>query len=62
MVTGVYMDKGQERAGWNGEERAGKEWGEEGGEGMQYTYHYIPTDECTSLNCSLVCLKSLPLE
>ena len=29
---------------------------------MGYTYHYIPTDEGTSLNLSLVSMKSLPLE
>ena len=48
MVTGAYMDKGQERIGRNGDQRE---------EGMGYTYHYIPADEGTSSNQCLEYLK-----
>ena len=40
MVTGAYMDKGQERVGRNEDQRE---------EGMGYTYHYIPADEGTKV-------------
>ena len=61
----VYMDKGQERGGRNGDKR--EEWKEWDMHiitymGYTYMYHYILTDEGTSLNQSLVSLKSLPLE
>ena len=32
-----------------------------GEEGLRYTYYYIPTDEGTSFNLSLVSMKSLQL-